>query len=91
MKILNYAVLIMFGVFKKLHCSHIGKHIPLYGDLLGRERVTGAKKTRAGCDYTSERFECIVEACAQWHAKQSFLGVILIFLKNMYFLKSSID
>ena len=35
----------------------------------------GAKKTRAGCDNTSEKFESIVEACAQWHAKQSFLGV----------------
>ena len=61
--------------FQKLFAafSLIGKCIPLFRDLLGRERVT-AKKTRAGCDYTTERLECIVEACAQWHAKQSFLS-----------------
>ena len=29
---------------------------PLAGDLLGRERVTGAKKTRLGCDSIVERF-----------------------------------
>ena len=50
-------------------------HVPLVGDLLGRERVTGAKKTRAGCDNKTDRFEHIVEAPAVWHAKQSFLCV----------------
>lgn len=49
--------------------------MPLAGDLLGRERVTGTKKTRLGCDSPSERFQNIVEAPALWHTKQSFLGV----------------
>ena len=43
--------------------------VPLAGDLLGRECVTGAKKTRLGCDRPSERFENIVEAPALWHTK----------------------
>ena len=50
--------------------------VPLGGDLLGRERITGAKKTRLGCDSAAERFESILETPALWHAKQSFLGVI---------------
>ncbi|XP_068733624.1 uncharacterized protein [Montipora capricornis] len=50
--------------------------VPLAGDLLGRERVTGAKKTRLGCDSASERFENIVECPALWHAKQSFLSYV---------------
>lgn len=49
--------------------------VPLAGDLFGRERVTGAKKTRLGCDSIVERFENIVECPALWHAKQSFLLV----------------
>lgn len=49
--------------------------VPLGGDLLGRERVTGAKKTRVGCDSATECFDNIVENVAQWHAKQSFLAV----------------
>jgi hypothetical protein len=49
--------------------------VPLCGDLLGRERVTGAKKTRMGCDNQCERFENIIENVAQWHPKQSFLAV----------------
>ena len=49
--------------------------VPLAGDLLGRERVTGAKKTRLGCDSAVEHFENIVECPALWHAKQSFLSV----------------
>ena len=49
--------------------------VPLAGNLLGRERVTGAKKTRLGCDSAAERFENIVECPALWHAKQSFLSV----------------
>ena len=49
--------------------------VPLAGDLLGRERVTGAKKTRLGCDSIVECFENIVECAALWHAKQSFLSV----------------
>ena len=55
-----------------------GIKLPLSGDLLGRERVTGAKKTRMGCDYETERFDNIVENVAQWHTKQSFLGVRFI-------------
>ena len=54
--------------------------MPLIGDLLGRERITGAKKTRLGCDSPSERFKNIVEAPALWHTKQSFLGVSPIFI-----------
>ena len=42
-------------------------NVPLCGDLLGRERVTGAKKTRLGCDLHTEH-------ATLWHAKQSFLG-----------------
>lgn len=38
--------------------------VPLGGDLLGRERITGAKKTRLGCDSAAERFESIVETPA---------------------------
>jgi len=52
--------------------------VPLAGDLLGRERVSGAKKTRLGCDNAVERFDNIVECPALWHAKQSFLSVSLI-------------
>ena len=37
--------------------------------------MTGAKKTRMGCDFKTEKFENIVENVAQWHTKQSFLGV----------------
>ena len=55
-----------------------GVNVPLCGDLLGRERVSGAKKIRCGCDYSTERFKPIVENAAQWHAKQSFLGVCYI-------------
>lgn len=49
--------------------------VPLGGDLLGRERVTGAKKTRLGCDLRSDQFQSIVETPALWHAKQAFLKV----------------
>ena len=52
-----------------------GINIPLCGDLLGRERVSGAEKLRSGCDYRTERFDHIVENVAQWHTKQSFLWV----------------
>ena len=38
--------------------------VPLCGDLLGRERITGARKTRLGCDLGTERFESLVgERC----------------------------
>ena len=40
--------------------------MPLVGDLLGGEHVTGAKKTRLGCYSPSERFQNIVEAPALW-------------------------
>ena len=52
-----------------------GVNVPLCGDLLGRERVTGAKKTRLGCDQQYEKFQNITEFPALWHTKQSFLGV----------------
>lgn len=52
-------------------------HVPLCGDLLGRERVTGAKKMRLGCDSASDRFENIHEYPALWHSKQAFLGVCI--------------
>ena len=51
-----------------------GVKVPLVGDLLGRERLTGGKKTRAGCDFASDRFVQLVEVPAVWHAKQ-FLSV----------------
>ena len=62
--------------------------VPLGGDLLGRERITGAKKTRLGCDSAAERFESIVETPALWHAKQSFLGVsfLITVLHNLIIL-----
>jgi hypothetical protein len=59
--------------------------VPLCGDLLGRERVTGAKKTRMGCDNECERFENIIENSAQWHAKQSFLSVCLVFSTTLLY------
>ena len=52
--------------------------IPIGGDLLGRERITGAKKLRKGCDKTSERFENMTETAEYWHAKQAFLSVSLV-------------
>ena len=50
-------------------------NVPLCGDLLGRERVTRAKKTRMMCDLHTEHFDNITENATLWHAKQSFLGV----------------
>lgn len=49
--------------------------VPLAGDLLGRERVTGAKRVRMGCNQPEERYDNIVETPALWHAKQAFLKV----------------
>lgn len=49
--------------------------VPLVGDMLDRERVTGAKKTPLDCDSAVERFQNIVECPALWHAKQAFLSV----------------
>jgi len=69
----NFVVKKYFSVVLQL----VGKHTPLFGGLPGRERVTGGKKTRAGFDYSCEKFECVVEAAAVWQAKQSFLGVRL--------------
>jgi len=43
--------------------------VPLGGDLLSQEQITGAKKTGLGCDSATERFENIVETPALWHAK----------------------
>ena len=41
-----------------------GVKVPLVGDLLGRERLTGGKKTRAGRDFASDRFVQLVEVPA---------------------------
>ena len=60
--------------------------LQLCGDLLGRERVTGAKKTRMGCDFETEKFTKIVENVAQWHTKQSFLSVWTQCLFNINFI-----
>lgn len=62
---------------KQKHQEKITKNakVPLCGDLLGRERVTGAKKTRLGCDLASQKFSNIIEYPALWHTKQAFLGV----------------
>ena len=49
--------------------------VPLGGDQLGRERVTGAKKLRLGCDSSIARLEHIEEMPELWHAKQSFFSV----------------
>ena len=49
--------------------------MPIGGDLLGRERITGAKRLRKGCDKASERFENMTETAEYWHAKQAFLSV----------------
>ena len=51
-------------------------------DLLGRERVTGAKKLRKGCDKSSERFDNMCEVAEYWHAKQAFLGVRFVCVIN---------
>lgn len=55
-----------------------GVKVPLGGDQLGRERVTGAKKLRLGCDSASARLEHIEEMPELWHTKQAFLGVSLL-------------
>ena len=54
-----------------------GINIPLCGDLLGCERVSGAKKLRSGCDYRTERFDHIVR---MWHngiPSSHFLGYVV--------------
>ena len=55
-----------------------GVKVSLFGDLLGRERLTGAKKTRAGCKFSSDKFEQVVEVPAVMHAKQFFFKCKLI-------------
>ena len=47
--------------------------LPLGGDLLGHERITGAKRLRSGCDKAYERFDNITQVSEYWHAKQSLL------------------
>ena len=49
--------------------------IPIGGDLLGRERITGVKMLRKGCNQASERFDNMSEVAEFWHAKQAFLSV----------------
>jgi hypothetical protein len=61
--------------------------IPLGGDLLGRERVTGAKKTRMGCDMDTDRFESIIDTPALWHSKQAFLKVNVVGKINYIFIR----
>ena len=51
--------------------------IPLGGDLLGRERITGAKMLRKGCNQASEKLDSMSEEADFWHAKQAFLSVSL--------------
>ena len=48
--------------------------IPIGGDLLGRERIPGAKMLRKGCNQASERFVNISEVAEFWYAKQAFLN-----------------
>ena len=64
---------------------------PLCGDLLGRERVSGAKKLRSGCDYGTERFDNIIENVAQWHTKQSFLGVYINVYICIYIIYTTLE
>ena len=49
--------------------------IPIGGDLLGRERITGAKILRKGCNHASERFDNMSEVAEFWHTKQAFVSV----------------
>ena len=51
--------------------------IPIGGDLLGRERITGAKMLRKGCNNASERFDNMSEVAEFWHTKQAYLSVSL--------------
>lgn len=51
-----------------------GLKVPLDGYQLERERVTGAKQLRLGCDSASARLEHTEEMPALWHVKQSFFG-----------------
>jgi len=46
--------------------------------------VTGAKKTRLGCDMRTDRFESIVETPALWHTKQAFLKVKYFYSNILY-------
>ena len=56
--------------------------IPNGGDLLGRERITGAKMLRKGCNQASERFDNMSEVAEFWHAKQAFLSVSLNYMEQ---------
>ena len=49
--------------------------VPLYGDQLGRERITGAKKTRMGCDLPSERYSQLLYVTA---ATECVLAIVLL-------------
>ena len=46
--------------------------------------MTGAKKTRLGCDMRTDRFESIVETPALWHTKQAFLKVKYFYSNILY-------
>lgn len=72
----NYLIFIKikyFAFFQEEGTTNM--KVPLAGDLLGKERVTGAKRVRMGCDQPEERYDNIVEIPALWHAKQAFLKV----------------
>lgn len=78
----HYWLLILFAISHQEEgtTNHEPKlKVPLAGDLLGRERVTGAKRAQMACDQPEERYENITETPALWHAKQAFLKVKLAF------------
>ena len=62
--------------------GHTKLKVPLFGDLLGRERVTGAKRVRMGCDEPMDCYEDITEAPGLWHAKQAYLKVTIEYKYN---------
>lgn len=54
-------------------------HILIGGDQLTAARVRGAKKIRANSDNALGRLEGLVPVCEDWHAKQCFMGVRVIY------------
>ena len=55
-----------------------GVIVSLFGNFLGRERLTDANKTKARCNFSSDKFEQVVEVPAVWHGKQFFFKCKLI-------------
>ncbi|XP_067022428.1 uncharacterized protein [Acropora muricata] len=62
--------------------------IPIGGDLFGRERITGAKMLRKGCNHASEIFDNMSEVAEFWHTKQAFLSVVW---EHLYKIESGRD